>query len=153
MYGDSAVNSGYEEELSPSTNPVSPGDSMSSSVSVVGSEWTLAITDSSSSHKGWTFSTSIAFSGAAQSSAEWVVERPEVCSNTYYGSSCSLASLADFGSVSFSDATATTTGGSSEPISSYSDTAIEMVNGSTLLAVPGPLNSNGEGFTDTWKAT
>jgi hypothetical protein len=26
-----------------------------------------------------------------------------------------------------------------------------MVNGSTLLAVPGPLNSNG--FTDTWKAT
>jgi len=152
MYGDNSVNQGYEEELSPSTNPVSPGDSMSSSVSVVGSEWTLAITDSSSSHKGWTFSTSIAFSGAAQSSAEWVVERPEVCSNTYYGSSCSLASLADFGSVTFSNATATVSA-TTAPISFWSDAAFEMVNGSTLLAVPGPLNSNGEGFTDTWKAT
>jgi hypothetical protein len=146
MYGDNAVNQGYEEELSPSTNPVTPGDSMSSSVSVVGNEWTLTISDSSSSHAAWHFSTSVAFSGAAQSSAEWVAERPEICSN-----SCSLASLADFGSVTFSGATATTTGGSSEPISSYSDAAIEMVNGSTVLAVPGPLNSNG--FTDTWKAT
>jgi hypothetical protein len=146
MFGDDAVNQGFEEELSPGTNPVSPGDSISASVSAVGSEWTLTIIDSSSSHTGWTFSTSIFFSGAAQSSAEWVAERPEICSN-----SCSLASLADFGSVTFSGATATTTGGSSEPISSYSDAAIEMVNGSTVLAVPGPLNSNG--FTDTWKAT
>jgi len=143
--GVSPVNNGYEVELSPSTYPVHPGDAMSAKVSVSGTTWTFSIWDTSR----WAaaFTTSIAFSGAAQSSAEWVAERPELCSNT-----CSTASLADFGSVTFSNATATTTGGSSEPISSYSDTAIEMVNnnGSTVLAVPGPLN--GEGFTDTWKA-
>ena len=147
MFGDSAVNSGYEVELSPSQYPVSHGDLISASVSVVGTTWTLYIADSSR----WTFSTTVNFSGAAQSSAEWIVERPETCRSSWFGGeTCSLTSLADFGSVSFSNATATTTGGSSGPISSYSYTAIEMVNGSTVLAVPGPLN--GEGFTDTWKA-
>jgi hypothetical protein len=152
MFGDAAVNLGFEEELSPSTNPVSPGDSISASVSVVGSEWTLAMTDSSSSHQGWVFSTSVAFAGAAQSSAEWVVERPELCTSFGgLGDQCSPASLADFGSVSFSDATATATGGSSGPISSYSDTAIEMVGPPNVLALPGALGADGETFTDTWE--
>jgi len=148
MYGDSAVNSGDEVELSPSTNPVSPGDVISASVGVAGSTWTLAITDSSTTHTGWTYSTNIGFSAPAESSAEWVVERPEICSRT-----CSLASLADFGSVSFSNASTTTATGSNGPISSNSDTAMEMVNGATLLAVPGALGPGGAGFTDTWEAS
>ncbi len=146
MYGDSAVNSGYEVELSPSTNPVSPGDPMSASVSVTGHEWTLAIADLSSSH-GWTYSTpEITFSGAAQSSAEWILERPEICS-----SSCSLTPLADFGQASFSNASVTATGPGGT-ISSHSDVAIEMVNGRTLLALPGALDPLGDSFTDTWEA-
>jgi hypothetical protein len=153
MFGDDAVNQGFEEELSPGTNPVSPGDSISASVSAVGSEWTLTIIDSSSSHTGWTFSTSIFFSGAAQSSAEWVIERPELC--TIFGglgAQCSPAPLADFGSVTFSNATATTTGGSSGPISSYSDTAIEMVGPPNVLALPGALGAGGGTFIDTWES-
>jgi len=140
MYGDNAVNSGYEVELSPSQYPVSPGDTMSASVSVVGSTWTLSISD------GWTYSISISYSGAAKSSAEWIVERPEICSNT-----CSLASLPNFGSVTFSNASATsgsTTGG----IPTWSAAAIEMVNGSTVLALPGAYQAATEGFTDTWEA-
>jgi lipoprotein signal peptidase len=77
MYGDNAVDSGYEVELSPSTNPVSHGDSMSASVSVSNNDWTLSITDSS---QGWSYTTPAISFSAAQSSAEWVVERPEVCS-------------------------------------------------------------------------
>jgi hypothetical protein len=145
MYGDSAVDSGYEVELNPATGyyPVSPGDTITASVTVSGSSWTLFLADVTH----WTYSTTISFSGAAESSAEWVVERPEICS---FG--CSLTSLADFGSVTFSKASASV-GSVSAPISSYANTGIEMVNSTTPLAVPGALNSSGNGFTDTWQAS
>jgi uncharacterized repeat protein (TIGR02543 family) len=150
MYGDSAVNNGYEVEISPTTNPVDAGDSMSASVSFSAStgEWTLTIDDSTR----WSaaYSTTISFSTPARSSAEWVVERPEICSQT-----CLLTSLADFGSVSFSNAS-TTTINSSGSISANPYAAIEMVAagyGSTVLAVPGALDSTGDDFTDTWEAS
>ncbi|MGP8064994.1 MAG: G1 family glutamic endopeptidase [Acidimicrobiales bacterium] len=111
MYGDSAVDNGYEVELNPASGyyPVSPGDTITASVSVGGSSWTLSVADST---QHWNYSTPISFSGASKSSAEWIVERPEVCSR-----SCSLTSLADYGSVTFLNATASV-GSSSEPISS-----------------------------------
>jgi hypothetical protein len=146
MYGDSAVNSGNEVEISPSTNPVSPGDVIAASVSVSGTTWTLALTDTSSAHAGWTFSTTVSYSGAAKSSAEWIVERPEVCSF-----SCSLTTLTNFGVVNMSSASSTTTA-STGPISANADAAMEMVNGSTVLAVPSALTAGGAGFSDTWEA-
>jgi hypothetical protein len=146
MYGDSAVNGGFEVELSPSAFRVSPGDSMSASVSVVGTTWTLAIADST---RGWSFSTHVAFS-AARSSAEWIVERPELC-----GSSCSLASLATFSTVTISNATASTATIPNGAINSFPNLAIEMVsaNTSAVLALPSALSSSGQAFTDTWKGT
>ena len=148
MYGDSAVNSGNEVELSPSSYPVFPGDAISASVSVVGATWTLAISDSGSASQlhSWSFSTNIVFSGAAQSSAEWIVERPDICNAL----SCSLATLANFGTVTFTNAAATENGipGS---ISTWSNAAIEMLNGSTPIAVPGPLDPTGSIFTDTYE--
>src|SRR5579875_1265939 len=138
-------NDGYEVELSPSSNPVEPGDSISASVSVTNNSWTLSITDSSS--HGWTYSATFSFS-AAQSSAEWIVERPEICRFIF----CSLASLTDFGTVTFSSASTTTTTASGT-ISSNPDALIEMVNGQTVLAQPGPLDAAGDSFTDTWKAS
>ena len=113
-------------------------------MSVSGSSWTLSVADST---QHWNYSTPISFSGASKSSAEWIVERPEVCSR-----SCSLTSLADYGSVTFSNATASV-GSSSEPISSYANTGIEMENGTTPLATPGALNATGNGFTDVWQAS
>jgi hypothetical protein len=148
MYGDSAVNSGYEVELSPTSYPVFPGDAISASVSVVGATWTLSISDSgSASHpQSWSFSTNIAFSGAAQSSAEWIVERPDICN----GLSCSLATLANFGTVTFTNASATENG-TPGSISTWPNAAIEMLNGSTPIAVPGSLDPTGTIFTDTYE--
>ena len=95
MYGDSAINDGDEVQL-PAGHPVSPGDAMSASISVVDNEWTLAISDST---QGWSYTRSPAITfSAAQESAEWIVERPEVDGDTG-------VPLADFGSVTFTNAT------------------------------------------------
>ena len=142
MYGDNNVNSGYEVELQPGTYPVAPGDAMTASVSIASGTWTLAISDITAN---WTYSTNIASPspGPAQSSAEWIVERPEV--------NGSLSTLSDFGNAAFTSATATN-GMASGPISSFSYEPVEMV-GSSVLATPGPLASGGAGFTMTWDAS
>jgi hypothetical protein len=148
MYGDNAVNSGNEVELSPSEYPIKPGDIMTASVSVSGSTWTLAIADTT---RGWSLpSTTITFTGAAKSSAEWIVERPELCGRT-----CSLTSLADFANVTFTSGLTSSTAGTNEPISSNTNSAIEMISStsSKVLALPSALTSNGEGFSDTWEGS
>ncbi|MGA2471638.1 MAG: immunoglobulin domain-containing protein [Solirubrobacteraceae bacterium] len=45
MYGDNNYYDGDEVELNPAVYPVTPGDAISASVSVVGDTWTLAIRD------------------------------------------------------------------------------------------------------------
>lgn len=144
MYGDSAVNSGYEVELSPVSYPVAPGDAMTASVSLAGSTWTLAISDTT---KGWTSSTAIASPSPApeQVSAEWIAERPEV--------NGSLATLSDFGNAAFTSATAAN-GSASGPISSFDYQPVQMVEtgGSPVLATPGPLTAAGSAFGVAWNA-
>ena len=142
MYGDNAVNEGAEVALSTSKYPVSPGDAMTATVSLSGSTWTLAIADTT---KSWNYSIPIASPSPApeRSSAEWIAERPEVGG--------SLAALSDFGSVSFTGASATD-GTTSGPISAFAFQPLEMVE-STLLAAPGPLDPTGESFTSTWYAS
>jgi hypothetical protein len=149
LYGDSSENGGSEIELSTTSYPVVPGDAMTASVSETSSVWTFALTDTSTKHSNWTFtSTGISFS-AAQSSAEWIVERPEICSR-----SCALSSLADFGTTSLSDAVTTTPQLTNAPIDSFSSVEIEMVNSADTyaLALPSALGSGGNNFTDTWEA-
>jgi hypothetical protein len=135
MYPDSAVvlGSGY---------PVSPGDEMVGGVSVSGSQWTLTLEDATAH---WTFQTEITEGGLQQSSAEWIAEAPTLGS--------SLASLADFGSVSFRDAGATGNG-QSGTISSFSHTAFNMTNqsGTVVRAYPSALDGAGDAFNDTWLA-
>ncbi len=76
-----------ETEISPSTYPVAPGDRMSASIWETsattgggrhgkGSEhvWDIKIADTT---KGWTFSTAQGYNGAG-TSAEWIMEAPEV---------------------------------------------------------------------------
>jgi hypothetical protein len=149
MYGDNAVNNGSEVMLAPSSYPVYPGDGMSASVSVANNVWTLAISDAGSAAQphSWQYSTNINYIGAAQSSAEWVVERPQIC---YIFFGCSLTTLANFGSVTFTNASATDNG-TTGPISAASYVGIEMVNGSTPIAVPGPLQAAGTSFVDTYQ--
>lgn len=144
MFGDPAVNGGYEVELSTTNYPVTPGDAMSASVALAGSTWTLAISDATA---GWQFSTPIAQPNPApqQLSAEWILERPEINS--------SLSSLSDFGSAAFTGATATDSA-TSGPISLFSNEPLQMIgqvgSGYDILASPGPLVSGGAGFTVNW---
>ncbi|MGO8872937.1 MAG: G1 family glutamic endopeptidase [Acidimicrobiales bacterium] len=150
LYGDSSQNGGDEIELSRATYPVSPGDSMTASVTEAAGAWTFVLEDVSNAHADWSFTSEpIAFS-AAQSSAEWIIERPEIC-----GTSCSLASLADFGSATMAGCTASTAELTAAPIDAFPSTAIEMVNrsGSHVLAAPSALSASGTSFSDTWKAS
>ncbi len=142
MYGDEAVDEGAEVPLPSSSYPVSAGDAMTASVSIVGSTWTLAIADTTA---GWSYSVEIASPSPApnRSSAEWILERPEVGS--------SLAALSDFASASFTGANASDKA-TSGPISAFSYRPLEM-DESTLLAAPGALDPSGEGFADTWYAS
>ncbi len=133
-------------------DPVAAGDVMSASVSVSGSTWTLYIHDDPalSTTPAWTESVALSWAGSpapVESSAEWIVERPEVCSGSCGSpNDFTLTSLANFGSVNFSGAAANGT-----PISILRNVyPIEMTstNEADLLALPGPIA--GDGFTDTW---
>jgi hypothetical protein len=149
LYGDNSENGGSEIELSTTNYPVAPGDQITASVSESSSVWTFGLTDVSAGHQGWTFSTAGITFSAAQSSAEWIIERPELC-----GNSCTLTSLADFGTASMTDASVTTPALTGAPIDAFSSVDIEMVNTADThaLAVPSALGGAGNSFTDTWEA-
>jgi uncharacterized repeat protein (TIGR02543 family) len=144
MYGDDAVNGGYMVGISTATYPVHPGDAISSSVNVSGGVWTLQITDST---EGWTFSTNVTTTAPSQSSAEVIVESPEVC-----GSPCSIATLADFNNVSFSNVSVSINGVAGA-ITASNYYAIEINAESGVLALPGNLNQVGTAFIDTWESS
>ncbi len=149
LYGDTAENGGAEIELGTAGYPVVPGDEMTASVSETDNVWTFALADASTAHQNWTYTSAGITFAASQSSAEWIIERPELC-----GRSCSLTSLADFGTTAMGDATATTSQLTGAPIDSFASVDIEMVNtaGTYVLAQPGALGSGGDSFTDTWEA-
>lgn len=121
---------------------VAPGDSLSAEVAASGSAYTLTITDSRSG----TYMTTQALSGAADSSAEWIAEAPEICSFT-----CTLASLADFGTLSVTSAAATD-GSTTGAISAFSNSEIVMeTSNGTVRAQPSTLTAGGAVFSDTWQ--
>lgn len=137
-------------DLPTTTYPVKAGDTLTAEVnrlSATSTTYTLTLKSS----EGWKFSTT-ATGRYANSSAEWVAEAPELCSRFF----CSLASLTDFGTVSFSgmdaaaggaDAAASTftAGGGPHEMTMVSDFGV-------IKAQPSPLaTANGaSAFSDTW---
>jgi hypothetical protein len=118
-----------------------PGDSISASVVRSGSSYTLKVTDST--HSANSFTTTQACSGCANSSAEWIAEAPS-------GSS-GVEPLSNFHSWTESGATVKA-GSTSGVISSFTDDEITMIDSSGLTkALPGALNSSGNGFSVTWE--
>jgi hypothetical protein len=137
-------------QLSSSTYPVKPGDTMTAEVKVSGTQFTLSLKSS----EGWTFSTVQSGSGLSQSSAEWIAESPELC-NIFR---CTLAQLANFGSVGFTSAQAATSGGSLQPISAYTASGGPhnitcVTSNGTVRDSSSALSGTGNGFTTTWKHT
>lgn len=118
---------------------VSPGDSITASVSGSSGQFTTTITDGTQSN-----SASGTVSGAAQSSAEWVVERPALC----MGAHCVLTTLANFGSSGFTSASVMVNGVGG-PISAFNDVAITMIGGNNgpILAEPSSPSTDGTSFS------
>ncbi|HEY1914653.1 MAG TPA: G1 family glutamic endopeptidase [Streptosporangiaceae bacterium] len=117
-------------------NAVSPGDSMSASVSVSGDTYTITLTDNS---QGWTQTENETESGLADSSAEVITEAPS--------DSDGPLPLADFGTVNYSGSTVN---GSS--MGGQSPTSITMVgsSGDQLDSTSG-MDGSGD-FSNTWMA-
>lgn len=126
-------------QLSTSQFPVSPGDTLTASVSRSGNSYTLSM----SSSRGWHFSTTQSGS-FSNSSAEWIAEAPSSC-----GFTCRVLPLANFGTMSFSNSTANGATIGSYGSSVWEDITMET-SGGTVKAQPSALNGSGNGFSDTW---
>ena len=127
----------FPVNLSSSTYPVVPGDSISAQVSTNGQgNFTLTITNTT---RGWTFTTNQTSKKARLGSAEWIAEAPS--------SSGGVLPLANFGTVNFTNCTANGLSISSNP----NPDAITMSSSGTVKAQPSGLGSGGTSFSVSWK--
>jgi Peptidase A4 family len=117
------------------------GDAITSTVTRSGTTYRLTVTDST--HTANSFTETETCSSCANTSAEWIAEAPSGSSGVY--------PLADFGSWTASSASVTE-GSTSGTISSFTDDQITMADTSgNIEALPGALNSSGNGFSVTWE--
>ena len=139
---------------------VHPGDEIVASVTVVGHGVTLGLRDLTT---GARYQTTQRAAVVDVSSAEWIAEAPSLC---YAPNSCRVLPLADFGSVAFSDSSATSSGGHAMPIdaSLWSPDALELLDfgdglgsapfGGPLAAAaatPTALTATGSAFSVAWQ--
>jgi len=89
---------------------VQPGDVVHATVTVVGHQVTLVLQNRT---RNRTFRKTVFAPSIDVSSAEWIVEAPSECINQF---ACQALPLANFGSVAFDSATATSTSGSTGSI-------------------------------------
>jgi hypothetical protein len=127
---------------------VHPGDTINASVTynTVAKDFVLSITDVTD---GNSFTTTQSVPSAQRSSAEWIMEAPS--------SNAGVLPLANFGSVTFTNAQATINGVSGPINAARQNTTvnqINMVNGKTgaVQATTSSLTASGLGFTVTFGA-
>ena len=133
----------YPAASIPISMTVTPGDHMHGEVSysTTTAKFTVTIQDLTA---GTSFSHTKGLNNAKRYSAEWIAEAP---------SSGGILPLTNFGSVTFTNATATISG-HTHPIGGFANFAITMVNqaGTANKAVPGALSTGGSGFVVTWRS-
>jgi hypothetical protein len=138
----------YPSAMVPLNLAIHPDDKITASVSYSGGQFTLTITDLSDKAGSNSVTEVESAPNAQRSSAEWIVEAP--------ASNSGVLPLANFGTVTFTSASATI-GGTTGPIddSAWSSeaTAINMVSSRGVLeASTSALNGTGDGFTVTYAA-
>jgi Peptidase A4 family len=137
---------------------VQPGDRLNAHVAVSGDTVTLSISDLT---RRTTFSKQLKMSSPTVSSAEWIAEAPSRCLSSS-SQDCHILSLADFGSVTFTDASASAggrTGSINSGLGQVSALTLEATPGFGRLyataaqanASPGTLSGNGSSFTVNWQ--
>jgi Peptidase A4 family len=129
---------------------VHAGDIIDSSVtySTTTSEFTLTISDLST---GKSSSTSATCATCARTSAEWIVERPELCNNA--GTNCFLTELADYGTTTMSGDEAQLTGGNVKGVGGFNNIPIDMVDpvsGGGFISLDTVGAVTAKSFTTTW---
>lgn len=101
---------------------VKPGDLIDSSVWFGNGMFHLRIADITRHRSA---SVSAACSECLRSSAEWIIERPELCNNS--GTNCFITALANSGTTRMMDASASIDGGQAKPISRFAHTPLDIV--------------------------
>jgi hypothetical protein len=137
--------------------PVSAGDRISASVGVDGNQVSIALTNQTT---GRSFTKTLEMDNPDTSSAEWIAEAPSACQGSALGD-CQTVPLADFGSVSFTDATATA-GGQTGTAAQWGAQAVQLsptaeggfggASESTATASAVPSTLDGGSFSVAWQA-
>jgi Peptidase A4 family len=138
---------------------VSAGDSISASVHVGGTRVTVVLRDLTAKTA---FSKTLTMASPDTSSAEWIAEAPSVLTP----GGTRLLPLTDFGTVTFTNATATSTAGHIGPVSdpAWSATRIRLASSAggpgrfaafsgraaDTRAVPSTLRRHGRAFSVAW---
>jgi hypothetical protein len=118
----------YETPITSIT--VHPGDTMSVSITQGGSQWTIVVTDITT---GQSFTTNQFYQGALRS-AEWIQEAPTVGRH--------IASLADYGTVDFTQVTAN----GANPDLASSDSGVMVKRSGAVISSPSPPDTAKNGF-------
>jgi Peptidase A4 family len=133
--------------------PVLPGDEVCVSIEQTNTnpeEWVITIDNRRTG--GVEFTQEFPYA-SSNLTAEWIVERLSQCVVGPGGVRCHLVNLADFGSVTFTDANATINGVSTTLVDAPDFDDVIMVNGAkALAAVTDQVDGTNEGaFTVTYK--
>jgi hypothetical protein len=138
---------------------VEPGDTITATVTVAGAKVTMQVRNVT---RGTSVTKVKSMAAPDTSSAEWVAEAPSLCDAA---GRCQTVALSDFGKVRFTNATATTSGGHTGPISdgAWTATAIQLVSdgggprfgryaayAAPAQATPTTLTARGTAFSVKW---
>jgi hypothetical protein len=128
---------------------VNAGDEIVPVVTYADGTFTLSIADTTS---GQSKSITATCAKCHRASAEWIVERPELCTKK---GSCFLTGLPDFSSATMATDTAGTDVAPPAPVSSFTNTPIDMIQpvgtAVELLDQTSPLDPTGTSFSATWE--
>lgn len=138
-WGNPALNNGYDV---PIAEPVSPGDTITASISDDASSWDFTLSDGSA----WSFTANVTLS-ATPAFAEWIVEDPLSCPNSDT-SSCTQDSLAAISPVTFTNVSFLYNDQETY-LNADNSEAMEMVMNNTPASVPGLLEVGGSVFSVT----
>jgi hypothetical protein len=120
---------------------VFPGDTINVSVSFSNSKFTLSVADLTPGHKHTATHTAKCGS-CKRSSAEWIVERPELCTSA---TNCFITHLANFGTTSLSAKVRVAGVSAAQGIPNFRNYNITMIasqNDSTPLDTVGKVSNN-----------
>jgi hypothetical protein len=126
---------------------INPGDHISASVAVNGTNVTLSLTDQTT---GQSHTQTVQVSQPDTSSAEWIAEAPSSVDGQ--GDATPLP-LADFGTVNFTGSAATADGHTgSISDSAWSAEPVALSESSSATAQPSSLSSDGSSFSVAWQS-